>query len=1054
MTSRSFKLHCYRTAATTVLATALWSGGAYAQVRTFNMQAEDAQRAIPEFARQAGIDILVPTDKIKSIRLPALQGAYDVREALGILLAGTGLKIATDNGRIITLRNEAKPTLNKTKFLAPDEQVAQAQPAQRAAAATAVAAAPVEEVVVTGSRVVREGYEAPTPMAVVSSETLEQNANSGLVNYLATMPAITGAASATQAGAIGHNKGVESINLRSLGANRILVLLDGQRVSPATYNNVVDVSSFPAQLMSRVDIVTGGASAVYGSDAVGGVVNFVLDRNYTGVKGEISGGITNYGDDKNYKIALSTGFGFAEGRGHILLSGSHTFQGGIRGNGGREWISDNGWQSIANPTYTPTNGQPQTLWRPNSGPSTATPGGIIVAGPLKGTAFGAGGTPYQFKYGTLVSGSVMTGGGDWRDSNLAIKYDDVDPLQKGDNLFARASYELTGNITVFGQWMWAQTYVRNMQTLMLVAGTATGTVIKIDNAYLPASTRAAMVATGQTQFGIGTWNVDYGNYYNFNTRISSRGSAGLEGKFDAFDTSWRWNAYFAYGATHIGARQNSLVTARFRQSVDAVVNPANGQIVCRSTLTTPNDGCVPWNAMGIGVNKPTAATYNWLTGGGGGGFQRGLLEQTVYAASVTGEPFSLWAGPVSVAVSAEHRKDEDNIAVDPYSLNASFLLGNYASLVGAQSVTEGALETVVPLAKGESWAQNWDLNAAVRFTGYELAGYVTTWKLGTTYTPMDDIKVRLTRSRDIRAPSLFDLFATAQLTLTSGAIDRSNNTVVSGTVITATLGNPTLTPEKADTTGIGVVFSPTFINGFTVSVDYWDVNIKGAIQQISLQQTIDLCYTTQPGLCANIIRDSTGAIARVNSIPFNLARQNVRGIDLESSYSLPLSNIVTNWRGDFSLHGNMTFYLHNITDTTFLAPSDSAGSLTMPNWKLSATATYKLDPVTVSLTGRAFSAGTFNNSNLVCTSGCPASTADHPTIEYNYVPGRFYLDANVDYKVDIGDTAQADLFLSVRNLFNADMPPIPSISIVNFANSASPYDTFGAVYRVGVRFKM
>lgn len=897
-------------------------------------------------------------------------------------------------------------------------------------------------------------------MSVVSQETLEQNADSNLINFLATMPAVTGAATAaTQTAGISPGlQGIESLNLRGLGSNRVLVLLDGQRTSPASYGNAVDTATFPSQLISRVDVVTGGASAVYGSDAVSGVVNFVLDRKFTGLKGEISGGITNFGDDKNYKINLSAGFAFGpDSRGHILLAGGHTFNQGIRGSGGRKW-AETGVLTVPNPTYTATNGQPLNYIQAGSGPATTTLGGIIVAGPLKGTAFGAGGVPYKFNYGTAVSGALMTGGGDWADSNT-VEFSDIDPVQTNENFYTRVSYDVTDNINVFAQWIWTQNRTRSALTYPQLAGTATTYVIKLNNAYLPASTRAAMVATGQTQFGIGTWMQDYGLLWNNNTRMSIRATTGFEGKFDAFGSSWNWNAYYAYGGSKITLRNRAPITARFQQSIDAVVNPANGQIVCQSTLTAPTNGCKPFNAMGIGVNKMDAGLDSWLNEGGP--FQHGLLEQTVYAASVSGEPFSIWAGPVSVAASVEHRKDEVNAQNDLLSATPSHPAGNYASLVGAQSVTEGALESIIPLAKNESWAQNWDLSLAVRFTGYELAGYVTTWKVGTTYTLNDDIKLRFTRSRDIRAPTLSDLFATPQFSVQQNLRDSSNNppTVVQGTVFQATLGNPNVKPEKADTTGIGVVLSPTFIEGFTASVDYWDVDISGAIQSIGAQQTIDLCYSGQAtSLCPNIIRNSIGQISQVNLFPINLAVQDVRGIDLEMSYRLPLSSIVSDWRGDFSIHGNMTFYLRNYQDTTLAAPTDSAGQnsgAADPNWKLSATATYALDPVRVSLTGRAFSSGTINNSYITCTSGCPTSTADHPTYNYNYMPGRFYLDANVDYKLDIGDAAQANVFLSVRNMFNSDPPPYPSGTLSTAAPGLGAlYDTFGTIYRIGVRFKM
>ncbi len=920
--------------------------------------------------------------------------------------------------------------------------------------------APVEEIVVTGSRIVREGYEAPTPLTVVGTEQLERSADSNLLNFLNTMPAITGSNTAASGGTSlsPGTAGLQTLNLRSLGANRVLVLLDGQRAVGSALSGIVDVASFPAQLVSRVDVVTGGASAVYGSDAVAGVVNFVLDRKFTGVKAELSGGLTNYGDDKNYKVDLSAGFGFADDRGHVLLSGEHMHNQGISGDGGRAW-NRTGFQQIVNPLYTATNGQPQQLVQFNTAPGTMTPGGIIVSGPLKGTAFGANGTPFKYQYGSTFSNPFNVGG-DWALGDLR-PFSDIDPHQTNDSLFARVGYDVTDNLNAFVQWGWQQSHLRNDIASPWILGGPTSPTIQVDNAYLPASVRAAMVTAGVTNFQLGTTNGDMIPIGNDSLRITNRINAGLEGAFNAFDTSWHWNAYYAYGATKIGFRSpDAILRARYLQAIDAVVNPANGQIVCRSTLTAPTNGCKPWNALGVGVNNGNTAAFNWINNDGLASFQHALVEQTTYAASATGEPFSLWAGPVSLAVSVEHRKDAVLAVTDPQSLAGGHVLGNLPSLAGAQSVTEGALETVIPLAKGESWAQSWDFTAAVRFTGYELSGFVTTYKFGTTYTPIDDLKFRITRSRDIRAPNLQELFQPGSIGSASPQIiDRfqpGSPQYPLGT--TSQGGNPGLLPEKADTTGIGVVIQPRFLDGFTASVDFWDVDINGAIAPLTVQQVIDVCYTKQnESVCPNIIRNASGNIQQIKLFSINLATQDVRGFDFEASYRTPMSAFVSDWRGELSLHGLMTLYLRNYQNNTFSAPSNRVGennSSNPPDWKLTATATYGLDPVAVSLTARAVSSGTINSEYIQCTSGCPTSTTDHPTINSNRVAGRFYLDANVTYKLDLGDSTTGSLFLSVKNMFNNDPPPLVTQYFQNLAETGTLYDSFGAVYRVGIRFKM
>ena len=914
----------------------------------------------------------------------------------------------------------------------------------------------VEEVVVTGSRIVREGYEAPTPLTVFGAEQMEQNASGNLMNMLSNIPALSGSMLTssnivTAQGQLGN----QNVNLRSLGANRVLVLLDGQRTVGSSLAGVPDVGTFPQQLVSRVDVVTGGTSAVYGSDAVAGVVNFMLDRTFTGVKGEISGGLTNYGDDKNYKVALSSGFGFGDNRGHVLLSGMHMFNGGITGPHGRDW-QHVGAAQFTNPAFTATNGLPNQLWLTDgTGQGNLAPGGLITNGPLKGTAFGAGGTPFKFNYGSAYSSPYIIGG-DWQLSDMRVN-NDVDPHQQIDNAFTRISYDITDNLNAYVQYGFSQMKAHtNLNTVWIVGGSPQGLTIRNDNAYLPASVRAAMATNGVTNFQMGTWNLDLGYVGNNNLYTNNRFIGGFEGKFNAFDTSWKWNANYAYGTTMMKAVVfGALVLSRYRNATDAVVNPATGQIVCRVTLTNPADPCRPWNVMGVGVYAGNTAGHDYMVQQS---FQRGLIKQQTFSASVTGEPLSLWAGPVGVAFSFEHRKDAIHVKNDPYSQAQDRPFGIVPGLDGEQSVTEGAVEAIIPLAKGESWAQDWELNLAARFTGYETSGFVTTWKVGSTYTPIDDIKLRVTYSRDIRAANLMELFASTNAGGGSSQIvDRFQGGRSYTIGLTPNKSNPNLAPEIANTLGLGFVLSPKWLDGFTASVDYWDVNITGAIQAIGIQQVVDSCYDgRQPQLCADITRLPNGNIDTITTRPINLATKDVRGLDVEASYRMPVSNLVSAWQGDFSLHGLMTFYFRNYEDNTFNAPTNHVGEnggANPPWWKVNVTGTYSLDPMSVSLTARAVSAGTINHEYVECTSGCPTSTADHTTINNNHLPGRFYLDANVNYKFDMGG-ANSELFLSVQNMFNNDPPPAPSPFYYSVSNLTILYDKLGAVYRVGLRFKM
>ncbi len=920
---------------------------------------------------------------------------------------------------------------------------------------------PVEEIVITGSRIIRDGYEAPTPLTVIDSAALaQQQTTSNIAETINTMPVFAGGMTPSQGvgSPSAQQGGLNTMSLRGMGASRTLVLLDGQRSVGSQTAGVVDVNNFPQQLISRVDVVTGGASAVYGSDAVSGVVNFILDKQFTGVKGEVSGGLTTYGDDGNYRIALAAGMPFANGRGHILLSGELNKKYGIfYGVGNRDWARS-GIGILTNPAYGTGAGQstsvPEYLVRNDVGFSAATKGGMIYSGPLKGIAFGQGGLPYRFNYGPLVSGIYMSGG-DWASTMVRADYISLDPVASRKNAFFRAAYDVSDNVNVYIQIAWNSTFDDNWGFPAYQAGN--GPTILSGNPFIPASVQTQMTALGVTSFQLGTMNLDRPIIGSRSTRQVNRNVIGASGKFDAFATPWSWNAYFQNGYTRISFNSTGVARkSRFTEAIDAVRDPVTGAVECRSKLNNPSSTCSPWNPMGLGVN--TQAGLDYILGGNGGvAHVNQKPSQNVFSGSVTGEPFNNWAGPVSVALSAEHRQEKAVSKPDPVAILGDWWAGNYQPLDAKYSVTEGAIETVVPLAKGTSFADNWDLSAAFRGTSYSTSGYVSTWKVGTTYAPIPDIKLRVTRSRDIRAPNLDDLYA-FQVAGFFTALDQQTNS--SPTFQLYRNGNPNLRPEKADTTDIGIVLAPTFLPGFTASVDWWDIKMKDAIANPGLSDILRFCFEGRTEYCGNITR-TNGIVTGLIQSPFNLAQLNTRGIDFEGSYRMPLSDISGGMNGDISIHSNATLYLKSYTNNGLTTPTDNAGqngtSTAPPSWRLTTTLSYTLDSLTTALTARAVSAGTLDNSWVTCSSGCPTSNATHRTIDNNHVPGAFYMDASINYGFDVGNT-RMETFLNIRNVFNKD-PALVAKSADQFGyvspdTNVAMYDILGRVFRAGVRFKM
>jgi iron complex outermembrane recepter protein len=916
------------------------------------------------------------------------------------------------------------------------------------------AAGPMQEVVVTGSRIARDGFEAPTPLTVIGAEQIDASAPENLADFVNDLPSVVGSATPQNSNLSFSNgqAGINALNLRGLGTVRTLVLLDGRRSVPSAITGIVDVNDLPQALVERVEVVTGGASAAYGSDAMTGVVNFILDKDFTGLKSEVSGGRTTYGDDDSWKGTLTGGFGFADDRGHVLVNGEYTKREGIYGVP-RDWNRD-GWYIMNNPAYTPTSGLPERLVVRGASLSAATLGGIVTNTSLRGTTFGAGGSHRPFEYGALVRDPWMQGG-EWA-SNQFNSFNTLDQEIERNGLFGRISFELSDDLEVFAQGSRNESQALSWQLQQFNIGNI---VVRAGNPFIPADLAPQMADQGITEFTLGTMNGDIPTIAFDGSREVTRYTAGFDGNFDLLGTQWNWDAYYQKGTTDSSETGfNISAKARLANALDAVVDPATGRPACRSTVEVdPNDGCVPYNPMGLGVNSQDTLDYIL------GSPQRDqTFTQEVAAATLRGTPFEGWAGPVSIAMGIERREEKVRGSVDETSLTNGWFAGNYLPTFGKYHVAEAFLETVVPLAKDLPGARSLELNAAIRRTDYSISGLVSTWKAGATWQPIDDLRFRVTRSRDIRAPNLNELFAagTANTNSVTDPFNNNQNVQYQG----LSVGNLALEPEKADTLGIGVVLHPRFIEGFTASIDYYDVKITDAIGTIGAQDIVNNCFEGEQQFCAAITRGvGPGGALQITQIrlsPFNFIEFNARGVDLEGSYRFGLDRLVDSWDGDLALRVLATRYIDNYKNSGVNAAVDSVGSNSgdgPPEWMYRATLTYGNEPFTATLTGRGFGSGTYLNNYIECTSGCPASTGDFPTINDNSLPGAFYLDASVAYRLS-WNGFDWETFLSVQNLTNKDPAIVPQgpagLSYATTPTNPTLYDILGRVFRFGVRMRM
>jgi len=1022
-------------------------GDALSREVHFHIRSQPLALAIIEFSDQAQIQVISAGTQVANVTTAGVVGKRRIGDALGALLQGTGLKYAVIN----------RDTISISPVLPPTPTVAESKPVAPANADELKPARQVQEqleaVVVTATRIVRDGYEAPTSTTVVGADLIKESAPENLADLVNELPAVVGSATPQNSNLSLSNgqAGIHALNLRGLGTVRTLVLLDGKRSVPSAITGIVDINDLPQGLVERVEVVTGGASAAYGSDAMMGVVNFILDKSFTGLKSELSGGRTTYGDDDNWKGTATAGFAFAERRGHVLLNGEYTKREGIYGVP-RSW-NKHGWYIMNNPAYTPTSGLPERLVVRGASLTTATLGGIITDTSLRGIAFGPGGAHRPFEYGPLVRDPWMQGG-EWA-SNQFNNYNTLDQEVERKGLFGRVSFAISDDFEIFAQ---ASRNESETVSWLLQQFNLSNIAVRADNPFIPAVLAQQMADEHIPQFTLGTMNGDIPTIAFGGERQVVRYTAGFEGRFDLFGKPWTWDAYYQKGITDSSETAFNITSkARFAAALDAIVDPATGLPACRSTVQVdPDNGCMPYNPMGVGVNSQAVLDYIL-----GSPHRDQTFTQEVAAATLRSSPFDVRAGPVSIALGVERREEQVNGSSDPISQRNGWFAGNYLPTFGRYHVAEAFLETVVPLAKDRPGARALDLNAAIRRTDYSTSGLVSTWKIGATWRPIDDLRLRITRSRDIRAPNLNELFAAG--TANTNSVTDPFNDNLSVLYQGLAVGNLDLQPEKADTLGIGVVLQPRFLEGFSASIDYYDIEIHDAIGTVSAQVIVDKCFAGLQQFCAAITRGiGAGGLSQITQIrlsPFNLVELRARGLDLGARYRFGLARLVEGWDGDVTLRMLATHYLENYQDNGVNPPLDSVGSNSSngpPDWIYRATLAYSNDPFTLTLTGRGFSSGTYLNNYIECRSGCPASSADSPTINDNSLPGAFYLDASFSYRL-ARRNVDWEVFFSVQNLANRDPAAVAQgpagVSFATTPTNPILYDTLGRMFRAGVRMQ-
>jgi outer membrane receptor protein involved in Fe transport len=929
-------------------------------------------------------------------------------------------------------------------------QPAQAQPAEPQPEPQS--AAPAEgsgDIVVTGSRIAANGNTMPTPVTVVSAQDLAVAKPTTLIDGLNTLPVFSGSrgqqSNPIGAGVAGAGSPASNqLNLRNLGASRTLVLFDGQRVAPTTIAGNVDADIIPQMLIQRVEVVTGGTSAVYGSDAVAGVVNFIPDRKFKGVKIEAQAGETQLADNKNWKIGIAAGASLFNDRVHIEGSYEHYDDRGVLDRWSRDWNNKYavvGTGAASNPYILLAN------VRNNS----ASFGGLITNGVLKDQQFRSDGLLSAFQHGTPTSTATAEVGGDGYYQSASM----VAPL-KFDQMYFRADADI--GASTHAHFQIARDKKSNSIGYLWPA--LTGMTMSRDNAFLPAAARAQLLGANQSTFTFGKILSQEPRLQPEITSDQVIMNGGLDGKIGG----WKWDLSANYGKTTL--HNNFLYNQnnqRLAAALDAVVNPANGQIVCASALTGQNPGCVPLNVFGPTSASKEALNYVFQTT-----HFTAHTETSDVNGTISGNLFDLGAGPISVALSGEWRKtsydsetDADattlaNCAGIRFNCNSKTLL--WANAFGNRSnvsvtVKEGAAEFEVPLLKDKWFAESFSLNGAVRYTSYSTAGDYWTWKVGADWHIDRSLRFRGTISRDIRAPTLNDLFAPATIQ-TSNALDQLTNTTAS--VPSYRAGNPSLLSEIGRTKTVGLVYQPEWLPHFSLAVDLFFITVKNAIVEVKGDDSVvqQACYAsggTSP-YCAlqtrpnNNYTDTSAANAVTGWFQYNINISEVRtrGMDVEANWAGEIFGKPVNFRGF------LTWQPHTVYAQPGLSNVDMGGTAYGPTPLVASPAVRVTLNESINLTQefRVDFQERYRDSlrlsgddtlHVACCSVAPVA----------------YVDVNLAYKVKTG-FGDGEVFFNIQNLLDKNPPaaaPPGSTTPGAMGGWAIGDDPLGRSFVTGFRFK-
>jgi outer membrane receptor protein involved in Fe transport len=936
----------------------------------------------------------------------------------------------------------------------------------------------VSELVVTGSRIPRDTFDAPQPVQVIDSERLRESGQLSLGDILFEIPSAAAATNAQNSSTSLFFAGQARADLRGLGPARTLVLVDGRRhIFSDASSPAVDLNMIPQLLVDHVDIVAGGASAVYGSEAIAGVVNIIMRKNLDGFEGDIRVGTSEEGDGEEFRIGAAYGRKLMDDRLNVIVGGEISRSEPIMQRD-RDWAYPG---LRRNNTVTPQTVVPASR-------NNQTPFGTFQLRPTIAVTHDMN-NPSQIVPLTAPC-ATATVSALCQDSSLFYSnvYGALQNRVERGVIRGYADYAVTDKVKVFGEVSYAK--VDGYSILSPAFSTATGAlpmpiVIRGDNAFLlgagttaaqlrAAWTAAALPFTSATTANVARYYPEFGGRNVDANRDTLRLVGGMQGEFDAAGRTVNWDWYAQYGEMNGKTVTTGVPNVlRLQQAVDAVT--VGGQVVCRD-VTAQAQGCVPFDL----VNTPSQAAVAWANGVS---YTDQTVKQTVVSANFNTDLFELPAGSVGVAAGAEYRKEESSFVQDPLSAAGALFQNVIGTRAGEYDVTEGYAEVRVPLLRGLPLIDSLSVEAAGRLANYSTIGATDQYRLAFEWAPVRDILIRGSQGTAVRAPNIPELFAPQGISFTSTAQDPCDRLIYAGATAAqkaarqvtcaaaiagwnpATFnsnigtgrpllrllsgGNPNLGPETAHTYQLGVTVRPRMIPGFKASLDFFKYNIAGGITPIPVNTVLQaLCYDSSAAyqsnpFCAQVVRDPTGAttgnvlggVSIIDSTQQNASKVKVEGYDYSMAYGFEAGSY---GRLDLRFDATWTyrFALQGLPNQPYAQLIGTLNNNIPPEWKATGSVQWTYNALSLGWTTRYIGSMIASNAFLP-TQLSPYKTGDH----YEH-------DLRVKYRF----SEQVDLRGGVVNLTD-ETPPLLPESYTGATVGSSSYDNRGRYFYVGATFR-